>query len=404
MLILAAVALLLAGCGKSGVITTTGEGDHAATGGERGASGTGTPSATFLHAGGAGGIATGSTTRVGGAGPVLDAAAVARALYPGLTPGTRPQAVVIVDRGDWPAALAASGLAAAPLLAPILYSEGGSLPAASATALAAMRPTGATALHRVQTICIAAAACPSGYRAMHVRARGPYVLARKIATLMSALRGGVTDGIVASLSGPRALSMPAAGLAAESGAPILFVGAKGVPSATAQAVSSLSLHTLYAIGPEAAVSEASSDALSQLAEVRRIGANGAVANSIAAAAYTDGSFGWGVQEPGHGLVFARASRPLDAPAAAPLAAGADFGPLLLLTAGSGVPRPLRRYLADIQPGYGSTPESAPVRGVYNRGWLIGDESAISIETQAELDGLLRSIPRSEAGTPPSLLP
>ena len=54
--------------------------------------------------------------------------------------------------------------------------------------------------------------------------------------------------------------------------------------------------------------------------------------SIAAARFTDGSFGWGVKEPGHGLVFANSSRPLDAPAAALLSATGDYGPLLLLEA------------------------------------------------------------------------
>ena len=36
------------------------------------------------------------------------------------------------------------------------------------------------------------------------------------------------------------------------------------------------------------------------------------------ARYRDGAFGWGIVDPGHGLVFARAGRPLDAAAAAPL--------------------------------------------------------------------------------------
>ena len=44
---------------------------------------------------------------------------------------TRPQVVVLVNEHDWPAALAASSLAGAPLGAPILYSEGDTLPAVS---------------------------------------------------------------------------------------------------------------------------------------------------------------------------------------------------------------------------------------------------------------------------------
>ena len=72
-----------------------------------------------------------NTTRLAGANPVADAAAVALATNPGLTPTTRPQAVVLVDDRDWTAALAASALASSPLRAPILYSEGSTVPALS---------------------------------------------------------------------------------------------------------------------------------------------------------------------------------------------------------------------------------------------------------------------------------
>ena len=52
---------------------------------------------------------------------------------------------MLVDERDWPAALAASALASAPLSAPILYTEGDRCRAVSREALEAMRPTGAAA-------------------------------------------------------------------------------------------------------------------------------------------------------------------------------------------------------------------------------------------------------------------
>ena len=66
-----------------------------------------------------------------------------------------------------------------------------------------------------------------------------------------------------------------------------------------------------------------------------------VDNAIAVARFSDGPFGWGVEQPGHGLVFASASRPLDAPAAAPLSASGDYAPLLLLERPDQVPSVLR---------------------------------------------------------------
>lgn len=394
-MLLVALTLPLAGCGKSGVSGSGSGKSSTARSGE---------ASTLLGAGGAGGIVTANTTRLGGSTPTLDAAAVARAVYPGLTPPTRPRAVVVVAAGDWPAALAASALAAAPLNAPILYAEGGRLPSASAAALEAMRPLGSPALGGAQVIAVGTNA-PAGYRALRIRGGTPYVLAARIAALVQRLHSGHTAAaILASATAPAAFSMPAAGLAAESGAPILLVDSRGVPAATAATLARLGHPASYAIGPESAIDEATISFLQRAGEATRIGASQPVENAIKVAAFTNGHFGWGVDEPGHGLVFARSARPLDAPAAALLSATGDYAPLLLLTNGAGVPRDLARYLEDIEPSFGHTPESQPVRGVYNRGWLIGDRQAISLQTQSELDALLRGVTRSTPTPQPSLVP
>jgi hypothetical protein len=58
--------------------------------------------------------------------------------------------------------------------------------------------------------------------------------------------------------------------------------------------------------------------------------------------------------------------------------------LLLLDARDRLPQALTDYLLDIQPGY----TSDPVRGVYNHGWIIGDERAVATALQASVDALL----------------
>ena len=104
-----------------------------------------------------------------------------------------------------------------------------------------------------------------------------------------------------------------------------------------------------------------------------------------------------MREAGHGLTFVNAARPLDAPAAAPLAAHGDYAPLLVLSSAGSLPAALARYLSDIQPGY--TPSVPPVREVYNHGWLIGDESAMSARVQDEIDAILEVAPRSASPAP-----
>ena len=115
-------------------------------------------------------------------------------------------------------------------------------------------------------------------------------------------------------------------------------------------------------------------------------------NAIAIARFTDGQFGWGIKEPDHGLVFANAARPLDAPAAAPLSATGDYGPLLLLESAGQIPDGLAKYLGDIEPAYAGSHVPAG-RGSYNHGWLIGDQQAISAIVQAEIDSVLEISPQ-----------
>jgi hypothetical protein len=112
-----------------------------------------------------------------------------------------------------------------------------------------------------------------------------------------------------------------------------------------------------------------------------------VDNAIAFARYTDGEFGWGVRDPGHGLVFANAADTQDAGAGAALSGAGTYGPLLLVDSPTKLSATLQNYLLDIQPGY----RFDPVRGVYNHAWLMGDESAISVDLQARIDELMEIV-------------
>lgn len=380
----AALLFLAGGCGKSALPFGGGSGDTVTTPGEHGAAA----------------LATKNTTRLGGSEPTEDAAAVALAVYPGLTPATRPQAVVFVNENNWAAALCASTLAGWPLHAPLLYTNAHGVPAVSMSAIAAMRPTGASSVEGAQAIAIGNAGAPAGYENRALRTSEPAALAVSIEQLASSLRkrnpGRV---IVTALDAPAAMTMPAAGLAAESGTPILLVQHNRVPRATAAELGRLDRPSMYIVGPTTVVSEQVERELKGLGSVTRIDGGGDPAsNSVAVARYSDGNFGWGAVEPGHGVVFANAARALDGPAAAALAATGDYAPLLVLESATALPASVTSYLTDLQPG---TPPTGPVHGVYNHGWLIGDESAISAITQARIDAILEISPRpaieAEAG-------
>jgi hypothetical protein len=376
---------VLAGCGKGG---------HEAAG-------SGGPARALAPVAeqGAVSVATRNTTRLGGANAAADAAAIARAVYPALTTATRPRLVVLVDEHDWGAALAASVLAGASAGAPILLADGNSLTELTSQTLAALHPIGLPALGGAQVLRIGTTAgLPAGMIARDLPAADPAHAAADIARLAAAAAAAHPGAaIVVPADAPQQRLMPAAGLAAESGAPILYVTGAGVPAVTEKTLKEFGRPAIFTLA-QPWITPATLAQLKHLGHVTQMeGATPAsdpVAAAIAIARFTDGTFGWGVKEPGHGLAFANMGRPLDAPAAAPLSAIADYAPLLLVPGpGPPLPQELTAYLSNIQPAYTSAPQFQPVRGVYNHGWLVGDESAISAITQAEIDALLEISPR-----------
>ena len=342
-------------------------------------------------------FATKNTTRVAGANPVADAAGVALAAYPasGGVPG--PDAVTLVDVTQWQAAIASASLVAAPVGAPGLFTDSGRLPELTEDAIAALGPKGSGATAGRAAFVIGEAAAPDDLTDLDVSGSGPAELAARIDRLRERLAGKPEHVLIASSDEP-AFAMPAAGWAARSGDPILFVRRDRVPAPTAKALDAYPDVPVYALGPESAISARTLKRLGELAsgDVERVGAGDPVASSVRFARYSSGSFGWNINDPGHGFVIASADRPLDAAAAAPLSASGTWGPLLVTGRADEPPPELRRYLLDLKPGY----ESDPTRAVYNHLWLIGDRSAISVGFQARVDELAEVAPVS-SGTGPS---
>ena len=336
-------------------------------------------------------FATKNTTRVGGADPIADAAAVARAVYPGGGAGeteSRPRVVVLADGRIWQAGLAAAVLMSQPLRAPLLLSDGGELPAASADALGQLAPSGASELGGAQVVRIGGAPAPAGYRSTTLAGQDPIGLAAAIDRLQSAAVGRPSRAVVVASADAPAYAMPAAAWAAKTGNPLLFVHRETIPGPTFAALQAHRRPRIYLLAPETVVGARVERALKEIGPVVRIAAPDPVRSAIAFARLRDGLHSWGVDDPGHGFVFASAQRTLDAAAAAPLSASGTYGPLLLVDEAATLPLPVGQYLLDVQPGY----TRDPVRAVYNHGWLIGDEAAISLPVQSRIDSLLEIAP------------
>ncbi len=349
-------------------------------------------------------VATKNTTRVAGSDPIADAAGVALAVYPSSFAGTHPSAVTIAPTDDWEAAIASAVLMASPIKAPILLSGSGQLPAATSSALGTLAPTGSGAADGAQVVLIGDVPAPRGLRATTITGSSPYALAAAIDRFASAAAGSASPDVVIASADDPAYAMPAAGWAAESGDPVLFVNHSGVPQATQQALLSHGRPHIYVLGPTSVIPDSVLAQLRKFGTVKRVGAQDPSSNSVAFAGYRDppcaygqpcahipGSFGWALLSPGHGYVLINANRPLDAAAAAPLSASGDYGAQLLLDDGTKLPSSVVNYFLDYAtPGYN---EEGPTAAVYNHGWIIGDESAISASVQGEVDSLLEAVPQ-----------
>jgi hypothetical protein len=103
-----------------------------------------------------------------------------------------------------------------------------------------------------------------------------------------------------------------------------------------------------------------------------------------------------MRSPGHGYVLLNAKRTLDAAAAAALSGSGDYGPQLLIDDPSRLPSSVLNYFLNYAtPGYN---QSGPTAAVYNHGWVIGDQSAVSVGVQAEMDYRLEVVPQSSAAS------
>ena len=236
---------------------------------------------------------------------------------PGPDPGhSRPQAVVIVDRNDWTAALAASR--------PRRRAAERSDPLRGRRLAAAGQPRSARS------------DAPARLRRARRRAGDPRRHRSRAARRLQAEHSLPADGPGArprsSSCSPRRPARPRARRscsASKGHAPCRWPRRASRPRARRRCCPSAadrcrraseallrSMHhpAIYVMNA-AHLSRSALGALARLGRVtqhprerRRRSDRPRTRASIAAARFTDGSFGWGVKEPGHGLVFARSSR------------------------------------------------------------------------------------------------
>jgi hypothetical protein len=349
-------------------------------------------------------IATKNTTRVDGADPIANAAGVALAEYPSAAPGTHPEAVVLAPTDDWQAAIASSVFSAPPFRAPILLSGSDTLPSATTDALVQLAPSGSGSAGGAQVIAVGDVPKVRKERLTRLSASDPYSMAAAIDRFTTAATGKPTPDVVIASGDDPAYAMPAAGWAAESGDPVLFVTKSSVPKATQQALQAHQRPRIYVLGPTSVIPNSVTKQLAKYGTVKRISSSDPASSSVAFATYRDppcpkgqpcahvpGSFGWALRSPGHGYVLLNQDQPLNAAASAPLSASGSYGVQLILDSSSKLSSSILNFFLNYAtPGY---TQEGPTAAVYNHAWIIGNESEVAVTVQAQVDALLEAVPQ-----------
>ena len=104
---------------------------------------------------------------------------------------------------------------------------------------------------------------------------------------------------------------------------------------------------VFVLGPESAIGPAGDEGDRARRAGSRAGRRGRARSRTRSPspATSSGSFGWNINDPGHGFVIANTDRPLDAAVAAPLSASGTWGPLLVTDDARGAARRAARLPA-----------------------------------------------------------
>jgi hypothetical protein len=341
--------------------------------------------------------ATRNTSRINGTDPVEISLAAALAAYPTTGPGTPPAAVSVVSADDWRAGIVASSFSSTPIGSPIVLAPSGTLSEDGLSVVEQLDPTSSPLTGLAEIFTFGRVAPPAGYAVKAVAGRNPAALAVEAAELKIEIAGPPDAFVVVSSEDP-AFSTPAATWAARSGDVVLFTGTEKVPGATIEFLRRKENADVpvFVLGPPEAVSAAAFARLDKVtSSLERVSGGDPAANSVALTTFSSGTFGWNLNDPGHGYTVARADRPMDAIASTPLSTGGTWPALLLTDSSSELPQVVLDYLLDVKPGY----DTDPTRALYNRVWIIGDESVIDVDQQAVIDDAVELTPVETLNTP-----
>lgn len=353
--------------------------------------------------------ATVHTTRLPAGDPESQAISLTQTVYPATREENSAGAIIITRQDQADAFTAMHRVTHMPVNAPLLYTDAqGRLSKATLDEMKRLRPDGVVQDGGTQVYivgCVDAEVAATvrrqlNYSVRELRSCDPVELAELLDRWQAALKSDHPDEVVISaIDHPDGIAhgIGAMGWNAHMGKGFAWVYRDSVPEQTRRILTRrLGGAYMYLTGGPDVISDRVAVELSRYGLVRRIHGPDPYASNAVNAGYKDfgrnfgwwfnwnpRGFGWGISQAGHNFIIGSRDDILGMIPSVLLGHMGKHGPLLLVPSGE-VPRSVRDYLEMVRPF-----PSGPTQTILNHAWIIGDESRVSWQVQAEIDRLLR---------------
>ncbi|MGO4886542.1 cell wall-binding repeat-containing protein [Anaerobacillus sp. MEB173] len=347
-------------------------------------------------------LSTKNITRINEDDPIRFSIMVSQTIWPATHKENQPGTVILAPQGQWQVALASVNLIHHPNDGPVLLFEGNNLNDLVINEIHRLQPKGN--IEGTQIMVMGELAddqlnsLNQDFEVKQITSEDPAAFARDLDQIYSEITGSVPQGVIIGSSEEKAIpyTLPAGNWISHMEEPLLYVSAGDIPESTKEALEKRNGEAnIYVLGPESIISEDLVNQLQEYGNVTRITGENPVEVSIQFAKFKDEqtNFGWGIDSPGHGLVFVSTTTPELAIAGAPFAHLGKHAPMVLLENGE-LTTEVYQYLGSLKPTF----KDEPTEGPYNHGYVLGSEDIISYRTQGVIDEKLEIV--SEKGDDP----
>ncbi|MDQ0253461.1 hypothetical protein J2S74_000833 [Evansella vedderi] len=312
----------------------------------------------------------------------------------------QPGTIMLAPYENWQLALASLNLVHHPNDGPLLFSDNGTIPEVIFNEIERLDPKGN--VNGIQIMVLGKLNDEeleklADYEVQQITEDTPAAFAYEIDEIYTNLINNVPNSVIIGSMDDSAkeYTIPAGSWITHMDESLLYVSMDEIPEETIAALEKRGGNAnIYVVGPESVVSGEVFDQLSQFGEVTRIGGETPAQVSIEFAKFKDEetSFGWGVSNPGHGLVMVSTEIPELAITAAPFAHLGKHAPMVWLEDGR-FTEEMHVYLELLKPIF----EHTPTEGPFNHAYLIGSEELVTHQTQGYLDEMLEIVPANGGG-------